>query len=189
MYKNIDTFDLYPYDENIEKNRNDFLYNLLSLSYKLDKLDKFKNCQAVISENNDDDYNQVVNDAKLVIDEVNSYNNNYVNIKDIIDKFNRIMKILSNLFNRYVDSLNHLDMLSISSEIGLGSLPKFNLKYVTYEPIKLKSYDVLISRELIDFLNNLKNRTSNLYKKINSIPNLIPNLKSISEIDKEIEVI
>lgn len=169
MDKNIDTFDLYPHDDDLEKIRNNYLYNLLSLSLKLDELEKFKNCQCPQNFTITPELRQ-----------------SSVNIKKIIDKFNRIMKILSDLFNNYAKSLNYLDTLEFN--FPKFNFSKFNLKYVVHEPIELKSYDVPVSKELIDFLNNLQNNTINLYKKIDSIPSLLPNLKSIDEIDEEIEL-
>lgn len=183
-YKKFDIFDLHPYSEGVENMKRAFIYELLSLSHKLGKL---KCCQTI-------DYEPIkVNEKPDIIDaylesrQAQVSREESVNIKGIIDNFNDVMITLSNIFNSYVDLINSLNSIYIPTEIGLGSLPKFDLKYITYQPLIFESYDVPVSQGLIDFLNGLKNNTIDLYRKITSIPNIIPKLESIEQIENEIE--
>lgn len=180
-YKKIDVFDLHPFNEYIENIRRNIIYELLDLSQKLDQL---KCCEKKESIKKTED----IIDIYLKAPEFQTKKQKKtVNIKAIIDKFNNIMTKLSNVFNSYVDSINSLNSINIPPEFDLGSVPKFDMKYVIYEPLVFESYDVAISQELIDFLYKLKNDTINLYKTIISIPDMIPKFQSIEEIEKKIE--
>jgi hypothetical protein len=103
----------------------------------------------------------------------------------MMDKFNNTMQTLTDLFNGYVGSINQLDRIRINSEIGLIN-PLFNLKPVTYTPVVLKSYDIQLTQELIDFLNSLKQRTIDLYRNIISIQSMIPTVDTVDAIESKI---
>jgi hypothetical protein len=103
--------------------------------------------------------------------------NKKFNIKPLMDSFNVALKSIIELFNNYADQINRANIQGL------------NVTRATYKPVLLSNYDIEISQDLLNFINNLKSSTISLYNRVNDIPNKIPRLKTIQEIDAEIGLI
>lgn len=106
----------------------------------------------------------------------------FVDIRTTIDMFNCVMQSLTYVYNCYVDQINSLNSIYI-----IPTFDFFNLEHATYCPIVLDTYCFPVSVQLLGLLYIIKYDTIRLYKKLIAILAIIPELKSLEQIENEIE--
>lgn len=115
----------------------------------------------------------------------NLFDCNKINIGIIIIKINYLMEKLTELYNEYVSILNNIKydippIMEIKKE-------HINIRYATYDPIPIYHTEIPSTTELESFLKKLILKLNKIYLQIISIPDMIPSLKSVRDIDNELE--
>lgn len=153
---NIGTFTLYPHYEQTNQIRQNFMLTLYQLKMAIECLVE-KQCRksTVIIPN-------VVSELKIV------------NIKNIIDLYNKMLEKIVSLYNECIGILNK-------------TVPKHNFKTVTPTQINLNSYDMLLSNQLISFLTRLRTDITSIYRDMIKTIDALSNIKSIEELEAEME--
>lgn len=177
QYKKIDEFDLPSHnDENMRYN---FVTDLISFSKGINDVTCCKNQNQNLEIQTIEPFQ--LTEPVYQINQIPEEKQNFIDIRDIVNQFNDLMKKLTDLFNYYADQINSLNLIEIPDEIGDYPLPKFNLQHAVFQPVVLESYVLPVNQNTLNFLNNLQLRIIDLYKQVINIPELIPQIGSVDE--------
>lgn len=146
--KNIDVFDLHPYEE-VSSKKNFYMLTLYELSILLDEL---INSQ------------QIKKEKLTKIKEIIKPEIKYINIKYIIDKCNQLLKETFNIYNLFMDTFNNYLRDELNHEF----------KKAVFIPITLENYDFELNENIVNVIIYLKDKIIDIYKKVIQIPSLIP---------------
>lgn len=121
----------------------------------------------------------------------------WVNIKPHIDKFNDLTSNLIKLYNTFAKITNNMEKTkrTINTKNLIENLTpiRFNTQHlqpmsqIVHVPLVLTTYDFPVSSELVNMLENLKNSSIDLYRKVTSIPKMIPVLDPVTKVELDIE--
>lgn len=95
----------------------------------------------------------------------------FTNLKNIVQKYNKTIKLLEVNMNKCLYMYNEKFL--------------WNIKYINFEYIKLRCYDVIVVPELYHMIVQMKNSVMNIYKNFTCITKFTPKFKLFDVIKQD----